>query len=371
MSYKIMYCSNIFKNNTKKKLIKNINKLHIKLKIKNKKEKINIGLCISNKISNEIKKNIIEIKQNFKKKFINIISINGFVYKSFHLKNIKDKIYWPDWTSKKRTNFTKNLIEITKQLKNKKDFGSISTMPISYKYWIKKKKQTYIFYKSSKNLITLTKYLKKIILSIEPEPCCLIETSSEFIKYINKWLEPLFKRNNKKKNIKKYIGLCYDICHFSVKFEKHKKILKKIREENITIGKLQISSAIKIKNKKINKKKINFLIKSPFLHQTTYKYKNRIKTYKDIKYAIKNVIKHKHLEWRIHCHIPIYFNKYKSFLTTNNEIIKVLNEIKKNKFTKHMEIETYTYRNLKIKYDIFNSILKEYKWLKKIIKNVK
>ncbi len=169
-------------------------------------------------------------------------------------------------------------------------------MPISYKGWINKKNTVYIYYKTAKNLTKVTENIIKnksnIIISIEPEPTCLIEKSQEFINYFNNWIKPLYKKYsiNNKKNIKNIIGICYDICHFAVQFEKHEKILNNLEKENIIIGKLQISSALKInddRTKKENKqiiKNLNVFKYSSFLHQINNINKNKIKIYKDIKY---------------------------------------------------------------------------------------
>ncbi len=67
--YNLMYCSNIFKNNTQKQLFNNLNKLIKKLKSKfNKEKKFSIGLCASNKLSNELIKNINIFSKYIKKK---------------------------------------------------------------------------------------------------------------------------------------------------------------------------------------------------------------------------------------------------------------------------------------------------------------
>lgn len=382
--YNLMYCSNIFKNNTQKQLFNNLNKLIKKLKSKfNKEKKFSIGLCASNKLSNELIKNINIFSKYIKKKKINIPSLNGFSYNNFHKKITKDNIYWPDWSSIKRVNYTNNLIKLLDNINNKNK-KSISTMPISYKGWINKKNTVYIYYKTAKNLTKVTENIIKnksnIIISIEPEPTCLIEKSQEFINYFNNWIKPLYKKYsiNNKKNIKNIIGICYDICHFAVQFEKHEKILNNLEKENIIIGKLQISSALKInddRTKKENKqiiKNLNVFKYSSFLHQINNINKNKTKIYKDIKYSIKYLKKNIKSEWRIHFHIPIYINKYKNFRTTNNEIKNVMQNINKKNFTGHIEIETYTYKNLSIRYDILNSIINEYKWIRTIIKrNVK
>ena len=66
-----------------------------------------------------------------------VFTINGFPYGDFHGKPIKDHVHTPDWSTKKRLNYTKNLIQILANLLPKNMEGSISTSPISYRHWHK------------------------------------------------------------------------------------------------------------------------------------------------------------------------------------------------------------------------------------------
>ncbi|HIH2763386.1 MAG TPA: hypothetical protein ACYCDB_00175 [Candidatus Azoamicus sp.] len=129
--YNVSYCSNIFKNNNLSELFYNLNKYNTNLN--NKK----ISVCISKKIIKVLneKKNIKKVITWNKNNNKNINLINGFVYKNFHQKKIKENIYYPDWTKKERLNFTKEIIFFAQKINNKT--CGISTLPITYKLWIK------------------------------------------------------------------------------------------------------------------------------------------------------------------------------------------------------------------------------------------
>lgn len=388
--YNLTYCLNAFKAKDLQETICNIKKYIEIIKIKKKNC---IGLCLSNKIAKEIltNNNIDNIKKLIIEKNIYIPIINGFVYKNFHKEQIKENIYYPEWTSNKRLNFTKKLIKILKEISPKNLTSSITTSPISYKPWIKQKNKTYILYKSIINLQQIIKILidtkkktgKTIHIDIEPEPTCLIENSKETIQFFKNWLIPICKNNFKKKIfnknkieniIKKHIRICYDTCHFSINFENNKTTLNLFEKEKIKIGRIQISSALKIiqskkKNLKNFKSEINKLNYSPFLHQTTKKYENKKIQFKDIKYCLENINKNSKAEWRIHCHIPIYLKKYKIFNTTSHETKSIIKYLSKKKITNHIEIETYTYDAILQSSNKAKSIKKEYIWVVENLKN--
>lgn len=367
--YILTYCSNIFKVNKVKKLIYNINQYIIN--IKKKEQYINISLCISNNLSIELKKKCIELKSWMKKYNIDISSINAFVYQNFHKKRIKETIYSPDWSSINRLIFTHRLITLSSKLKRKKIHISISTLPISYKKWIKKYDEPYIFYKSTNYLKNYKISLNKnISIDIEPEPCCEIENYKNFIIFYKKWID--IKKD--KSNNAKFLGICFDVCHFSVIFDKQEKIIKLIKKTKINIGKIQISSALKtIIPKKISQLKrlkntLHILRKSDFLHQCMIKNINKIEKYTDIPKLLSLIKKKQNLELRIHCHIPVYKKKFKYMTTTKNEINKINKLLKKTQLTKILEIETYTQNIFFNKINRNKSIKKEYHFTIKSIK---
>src|SRR5690606_27062722 len=47
--------------------------------------------------------------------------------------------------------------------------------------------------------------------------------------------------------IKRHICLCYDICHFALAYQDHATCIKRLKKENIAIGKIQVSSALKVR----------------------------------------------------------------------------------------------------------------------------
>lgn len=381
--YHLTYCSNIFKEKTWKNLFCKLKIYITNLRKFFKKKHIGLSLCLSNSLANEIKKtdNISNLKMWLKKNRLYISSINGFVYQTFHQKKIKENIYLPDWTSKKRLNFTQNLIDILKNIIKKNHDGSISTLPISYKSWTKDNHKHYVLYKTSKHLsellillINIKKQIKNIIhLDIEPEPQCMIETYKETHTFFEQWLLPICKkylipRYKKQKlitHIYTHIKICYDICHFSVNFENHKEILNSIQKSKIKIGKIQISSALKINlnnnNKKSQLKTLLTLQSSPFLHQTTEKVAKKIKKYTDIKHILETFEQKTHGEMRIHCHISIHEKIYKNIETTHQETQETLKIFLKTLRIKHIEIETYTH-NIIYDDNPLAAIIKEYNW---------
>lgn len=385
----ITYCSNIFHEKSTQKLLFKLMEYVSFIRTNLKKKKFGLGLCLSNNILKNLskKKNLKYLNEWMQKNNLYISSINGFVYTNFHQKNIKEKIYYPDWSTKKRFNYTKNIIEFIKKNETKINDISISTSPVSFKKWVKKHDQKYILFYSSISFVKLLKVMiiiknnthKHIHLDIEPEPACLIESIKDFIDFYFEWvkknanyyLKNTYPRINY--HTKQHINLCYDICHFSVNYEKHEDVIKIIKEKKIKIGKVQISSAIEIasdKNNLINlKKELKFLTTSQFLHQNTTIDVNNNIVNKNTDIEILLNSNFLNTKTRIHCHMPIYLDTYKEKLnTTQKDTKNALTHIMRYLNVKHLELESYTY-DMILKKEKFQSILKEYllliNWIKK------
>jgi fucose 4-O-acetylase-like acetyltransferase len=131
----LTYCTNIHKNKTWEDAVNSIKKYTINIKNKiNPNKRFGIGLCLSFSMSQKLID--IVVLKNFQhwlnKNNLYIFTINGFVFSYFHKKNIKEKIYEPDWSTQERFIYTKNLITILSNLLDT-EYGSISTVPICYK----------------------------------------------------------------------------------------------------------------------------------------------------------------------------------------------------------------------------------------------
>lgn len=382
----LTYCSNIFKECNFTKLAIKLHDYSVYLRKYFKCKYIGLGLCMSNSLINRLSLNsqLIYLKKWINKHNFYLSSLNSFVYKSFHTRNIKEFIYYPDWTVDARVVYTKKNIYFLNNVITKIKNVSISTLPLSFNSWMINKNKKYVYFKTSINILTIVNLLINIYklnknyihLDIEPEPRCLLESFDDFLFFFIKWLVPnanyyLNRFYIKKKHtyLRKYVNLCYDICHFSVNYNDHVNIIKSILSNKIKIGKVQVSSALEVSvtdnNKNFIINDLFFLNKSKFLHQNTIITHNKIIKNLDIDF---NNCYNNGDKLRFHCHMPLYLTKYKKNLqTTSSESKDVLLNILKFVKVKHVEIETYTYDILEKK-GKFESMLQEYLFVINIIK---
>ncbi|MGC1515949.1 MAG: metabolite traffic protein EboE [Maribacter sp.] len=389
----ITYCTNIHPGQDWKSTFDSI-KEHvpgIKKKV-SENAPFGLGLRLSNNASEELnlESNLKDFKKWLDENGVYIFTMNGFPYGNFHNERVKDKVHAPDWTTDDRLRYTKRLFVQLSELLPLGMNGGISTSPISYKHWFKTEREKEIaFEMGAIQILQIALHVhelqeitgKYMHLDIEPEPDGLLENSDEVVSFYTDYLVPIgiplfteelgISDEQAEGLIKKYITICYDICHFSLAFEEPSETFLKFKNENIQIGKIQVSAALKIvfngAEDELIWEELAKFNEPTYLHQVTEKTGNKVITYSDLPMVLQK--KGVHKELRAHYHVPIFLERYGALFSTQDHIIKTMEVLKRNKVTEHLEIETYTWEVLPAdaKEALSVSIVREIEWLKSIL----
>lgn len=352
-----------------------------------------IGLRLSNIASVELAKE--ETLQNFRQwlqeQGCYVFTINGFPYGSFHQTIVKDKVHEPDWTTMLRVDYTIRLAQILAALLPDKIEGGISTSPLTYRHWHEgQDEKQNVFVIATSNILQVLKVLvqlklstgKTIHLDIEPEPDGLLESGAEFLEWYNKYLLPMgtsyvqeqlhFDQSEAEKVIKEHVQLCYDVCHFAVGYERHEEVLQQLQLQQIKVGKIQISAALKgiFSGSKSDRQKIidgfRQFNEPTYLHQVVAKMNDgSLKRYADLPQALQHAEDTSVIEWRAHYHVPLFIDKYDALQSTQKDIQQVLQLHGEQPFTTNLEVETYTWDVLpqSLKLPLTQSITRELHWV--------
>lgn len=351
-----------------------------------------LGLRLANQASIDLcdPKNLENFKNWLAENDLYVFTMNGFPYGGFHNTVVKDQVHAPDWTTTDRLQYTIRLFHVLAKIMPQNMIeGGISTSPLSYKYWWKNdtelnetiKKATMNMLLVVEGLMEIEATTGKILhLDIEPEPDGILDNGHEFIRWYLDFLLPMgiefFENKGKTKieaeeTIKKHIQLCYDVCHFGVSYIEPQPFLNQLVNNGIKVGKIQISSALKVdftENAVEKLKAISQYDEPTYLHQVVAKKTNgEFINFPDLAPASDNFDKNTIQEWRVHYHVPIFTDTYGLLQSTQNEIVKVLSIQKNKPFTQHLEVETYTWGVLpaEIQIPLNDSICREMNWVKK------
>ena len=358
-----------------------------------------IGLRLSNEASVDLvkKESLSDFKQWLKDQNAYVFTMNGFPYGGFHHKVVKDQVHKPDWGTNERVEYTLRLFHILTALIPEGMDGGVSTSPLSYRLWFTNQDQINEARDSAtKNIVRIIETLiqihqstgKLLHLDIEPEPDGLLETGNEFIEWFENDLFPIgipiiksrlnISNQEAEDLIKEHLRLCYDVCHFAIGYEDHQATIDHLAERGIKVGKIQISAALKAEmnssesDRKSIKENFEKFNESTYLHQVVARTKDgKLFRYPDLPEALNEEDNPQISEWRAHFHVPIFAEKFDLLSSTHDEITEVLSIQKKNPFTNHLEVETYSWEVLpqNLRLPLQDSIIRELQWVRKILDN--
>lgn len=349
-----------------------------------------LGLRLANEASMELSDpgRLVEFRNWLTDNNLYVFTMNGFPYGGFHNTRVKDDVHTPDWTTTERTEYTKRLFSILAQLVPNGMDGGVSTSPLSYRFWWKTEAETKNTLEvATRNIMEVADQLieikretgKLLHLDIEPEPDGLLENSVEFVSWYRDYLLPTgvpylqekygFSAPQAKEAILNHIRLCFDVCHVVVAYEDPIEVLNRLDTVGIKVGKIQISSAVKIDFTESAPEKlaaIQSFNEPVYLHQVVAKgLDGAFQKYPDLPEAIAAFEESPASEWRVHFHVPLFIDTYGTLGSTQDDIVKTLAIQKQTPFTNHLEVETYTWAVLpaEIQKPISESIVRELNWV--------
>lgn len=318
-----------------------------------------------------------------------VFTMNGFPYGSFHHERVKEQVHAPDWTTRARVDYTLRLFRLlAKLLPDSEKQGGVSTSPLSYSRWFStpETRQQALQAATEHVLLVLTEllYLRQLTgkilhLDIEPEPDGLLDNTADFVAWYTDILRPaartyLIEQHGMDESeadsaLRDHIQLCYDVCHVAVAYEETETVLASLAATDIRVGKVQISSALRIDFAQDADAKLAAIAafnEPTYLHQVVARLANgTLNHYADLPDALADFDPATHREWRIHFHVPLFMAHYGLLQSTQPSVIEVLNRQSKQPFTSQLEVETYTWGVLPadLQVPVSESIIRELTWV--------
>jgi sugar phosphate isomerase/epimerase len=323
-----------------------------------------------------------------------VFTLNGFPYGDLTGPTVKSQIFAPDWRDEARVSYTLDLIEILRRLLPAGAEGSISTTPLSYKAWIKPG-DLESWAQITRNLVRVVAKLaeikmdegKWIHLDLEPEPDGLLERSEEVSDFFSGWLLTAGARClsenlhtdlfSARRRVLDHIQVCLDTCHLAVEYEDPETALDNLAAAGIGVGKVQITAGLEVElpeetaRREAVTRQLQPFTCSPYLHQVIGQTgDDRRLRFPDLAPALPHLTHNAGTCYRIHYHMPLYVEQYRHLASTCDDTRTVLSLLKDRRFTRHLEIETYTWEWLPpdLKLELLDSLHLEYLWVREALK---
>jgi hypothetical protein len=290
-----------------------------------------------------------------------VFTINGFPYGPFHGRPVKAAVYRPDWTESPRYRYTDELSELLAALLPEGLDGSISTVPGGFKRDIHGAEQSA---QIGRALLTQAAALhalerrtgKTITLALEPEPCCLLETTSETLDFFERelwsrqalsWLAARVgvELGEAERLVRRHLGVCLDTCHAAIEFEQADATLDRLLAAGIRIAKLQLSAGLRLPAPTPDVLAALRAYDEPvYLHQVVARTPGgELLRFEDLPLAMASPAARAAEEWRVHFHVPLYREELGLFTNTQAFLARVLERQAREAVSGQLEVETYTW----------------------------
>jgi hypothetical protein len=290
-----------------------------------------------------------------------VFTLNAFPYGTFHGVPVKQDVYAPDWTQPERLRYTLACIDILAALLPKDVNGSISTVPVGFRHAADAPEAmqaviTHLLQCVAHLVHTQAQTGKHIALALEPEPACYVETTQEAAQFILTHvrssaavaqLAQLLGGSSEQalQALRTHLGVCFDVCHSAVEFEDPALALHNLRQAGIAIPKIQLSSAVRIPQMtSAQLPTLQGFDDAVYLHQVVVEQAGQLQRFVDLPQAVAAFEAGQAFgEWRVHCHVPVFLQDAGSISTTQAQLLQTLEACKREGFSSHLEVETYTW----------------------------
>ncbi|MEZ0113158.1 sugar phosphate isomerase/epimerase [Catenulispora sp. EB89] len=273
---------------------------------------------------------------------LEVVTLNGFPYSGFGDAAVKYRVYQPDWSDRRRAEYTADLATVLAGLlPGDAARGSISTLPLAWREpWPDSARDAARRHVDlvADHLADLAARTGAVIrVGFEAEPGCVIERTEQAVAALAGF-DPA------------YFGVCVDTAHLAVAHEDPALALKMLAAAGIPVVKLQASAALEASQPSdpATLTALARFAEPRYLHQTRESVAGGLRGTDDLDEALRGDSLPGAAPWRVHFHVPLHAEIAPPLAGTHEVLIRTLTELfgGDTAVTDHVEVETYTWQVL-------------------------
>ena len=316
-----------------------------------------------------------------------VFTVNAFPHGTFHGTSVKEAVYRPDWLEPERVRYTEDVAEVLSALLASAPAGtdgSISTVPGCFRARAADPGTAPAVGRAvAETAAALWRRREAggplLALALEPEPECLLETTDDGLRFLGQHVfggEGLarFTANTgltcseAEAALRRHVGLCLDACHAAVEFEDAGAALSALAAAGVTVHKLQVSAGLRIpRPDPARLAALQRFAEGVYLHQVVIRRGERLTRVLDLPQALATVDPaDPGDEWRVHFHVPLFRQALGPFESTQPFLADLLDRQRRAPFTRHLEVETYTWDVLPEEHrgePVADAVARELRWV--------
>jgi sugar phosphate isomerase/epimerase len=360
----LTYCTNIHPGESWEQVFENVRTHVLAVKALVAPDRaFGVGLRLSARAARSLREpeQLIAFREFLDQHQLYVFTINGFPYGPFHGEPVKAAVYRPDWREQERARYTRDLAWLLTELLPEGMSGSISTVPGGFKadlagpehvsriaqQLVEQALELHQLHRQTGRLVTL---------ALEPEPCCMLETTDETLQF---FATELWSRRSRtwfaeqagvsidaaEQLLRRHLGVCLDTCHAAIEFESADETLDRLRAAGIGIFKIQLSTGLRLPEPSLDSLRALAAYDEPvYLHQVVAQSSSgQLLRFTDLPEALGDRAARAAAEWRVHFHVPLYRAELGAFGNTQAFLARVLERQRQNPVSTQLEVETYTW----------------------------
>lgn len=367
----VTYCSNIHPGESWGETLANIRQRTTEVKaLVRPRSRMGIGLRLSARAARELLETpagLAALREELDELGMYVFTLNGFPYGSFHGEAVKEAVYRPDWRTRERVTYTRELVRILEGLLPDGVSGSISTVPVGFRAEIADRAAVAAAVEGMLACAQSMWELRErrgieIALAIEPEPACHLETTDEALRFVQEELlggeavrrfadRTGLSTSESEQVLRRHLGLCLDTCHAAVEFEDPRGTVRAIEAAGVRLAKVQATTGLHVEP--LDDEQVEALrqFADPvYLHQVVARCVDSdgsvaLERFVDLNEALASLVSaaRRPACWRVHYHVPIFERELSPFTNTQDFLAEALDEVLARSLCQQIEVETYTW----------------------------
>jgi hypothetical protein len=350
-----------------------------------------LGLRLSAVAAEELARpEVLEIFEDFlRRESLYVFTINGFPYGPFHGTRVKEDVYRPDWRHDARLTYTNRLADLlVRWLPEDGGSGSVSTVPGAFRATITGPADVSLIadqlLRHTAHLVELERRSgRRIVLALEPEPCCLLETVEETVEFFRERLHSRqaaarlagltgLDADRALEALRAHLGVCLDLCHAAVEFEEPARCFDLLERAGIAVAKIQVTAGLRVPRMSgATARALRALEDAVYLHQVVERGAEGLHRYPDLGEALAaGRWRRGDCEWRVHFHVPVFLEQLDGFASTQPFVREALRLHRDRARSPHLEVETYTWSVLPENHrsaPVSDAIAREIDWVRGVL----
>lgn len=279
---------------------------------------------------------VARLRRDIAARGLEVVTLNGFPYQSFHAPVVKRAVYQPDWLTTERLEYTVDLARVLAGLlPDDAARGSVSTLPLGWRTpwtsWHSSVARGRLAELASRLAEVHAGTGRLVRVAVEPEPGCVIESTTQAVAE----LSGVDTR---------YIGVCLDLAHLACAWEQPGPALARLAGAGLPVVKVQVSAALAATwpGEPAATEALREYAEPRFLHQTR---SAGGQAADDLTEALDAGLPG---PWRVHYHVPVHAAPRSPLRSTAGVLHDAMTVLAGGAAAvcDHFEVETYTWQVL-------------------------